>query len=135
MNSRERRRRERAEKYKHFRTPDGAKVIPLDPESVAALKTLEAEFEQKFGRKPGPGDPIFFDPDSDTPQAMNVQKVTDELAFTMVRAGIDPALIYAFRKTGLIVTEANEGKLLPEDLAEWHAAIDEYERSEKAGLQ
>ena len=135
MSNRQQRKRDRAARYKHYRTPDGGKVIPLDPETRAALDGLGVEFEKKFGRKPGPEDPIFFDPGADTPQFMDVQKVTDELAFTMVRAGFDPAIIYAFRKTGLIVTEMNKGKLLPEDLAEWHAAIDEYERSEKSGLQ
>jgi hypothetical protein len=42
-------------------------------------------------------------------------------------AGLDPALIYAFEKTGLLVTEQNH--LIPEnDLAEWDAAIQEYRR-------
>ncbi|MHB8898102.1 MAG: hypothetical protein ACYC6Y_05095 [Thermoguttaceae bacterium] len=36
-------------------------------------------------------------------------------------------MIYAFEKTGLLVTEQNEHLLSEKDLAEWEAAIDEYE--------
>jgi hypothetical protein len=54
-------------------------------------------------------------------------------------AGLDPAFIYAFEKTGLLVTEQNH-RLIPEndlagwdaaiedDLAGWDAAIEEYQR-------
>ncbi len=49
------------------------------------------------------------------------------MAFAMVRAGIEPAMIHAFRKTGLIVTRENKDNLLPEDLAAWNAALDEYD--------
>ena len=34
---------------------------------------------------------------------------------------------YAFEKTGLLVTEENQHLLPEKDLAEWEAAIDEYE--------
>ena len=44
----------------------------------------------------------------------------------MKRAGIDPAFIYAFEKTGRLVTEQNQ-HLLPEGaLDEWQAALEEY---------
>ena len=45
----------------------------------------------------------------------------------MVKAGIDPSYIYAFKKTGLLVTTDNWDKLSPEDQAEWMAAISEAE--------
>ena len=47
----------------------------------------------------------------------------------MKRANIDPAKIYAFEKTGRLVTEDNQGILTEADLLEWEAAIDEYERN------
>ena len=128
-------RRKRDSPFRHFRDPQGRKVIPLDPESVDILEKLGAEFEQKFGRKPGPDDPVFFDPNSDTPQPMDPRKLTDDLSFAMVRAGIRPALVYAFQKTGLMVTEENEVNLLPKDLAAWNAAIDEFERIQKGEQQ
>ena len=45
----------------------------------------------------------------------------------MKKAGLDPALIYAFEKTGLLVTEENQDLLPDKDVAEWAAAIEEYE--------
>ena len=45
----------------------------------------------------------------------------------MKQAGIHPAYVYAFEKTGLIVSEENQHLLPEKDLAEWEAAIREYE--------
>ena len=44
----------------------------------------------------------------------------------MVKAGIEPEKIYAYRKTGFIVTEENWGLLSEEQQQEWEAAIAEY---------
>jgi hypothetical protein len=48
----------------------------------------------------------------------------------MKSAGDDPAVIYAFEKTGLLVTEFNYDALSEADLAAWQAAIEEYERQQ-----
>jgi len=58
------------------------------------------------------------------PEPEAVERLTVE---AMQRAGLDPALIYAYKKTGLIVTERNQSLLSEGDLAEWYAAIDEYD--------
>ena len=42
------------------------------------------------------------------------------------RAGIRPELIYAMKKTGRMVTEANQHLLTDQDLQEWQETIDEY---------
>ena len=39
----------------------------------------------------------------------------------MKAAGLDPAFIYAFEKTGLLVTEQNQHLIPENDLAEWGA--------------
>jgi len=46
----------------------------------------------------------------------------------MADASIDPRLIYASRKTGLLVTEENLDKVPEGALEEWNAALDEYDR-------
>ena len=51
----------------------------------------------------------------------------------MKQAGLDPALIYAFEKTGLLVTEENQHMLPESDVAGWEAAIDEYETRQANG--
>ncbi len=78
------------------------------------------------GIDPGPDDPVFFDPDADTPQELDWDKVGSEIVGAMVKAGIEPEKIYAYRKTGLIVTEENWGLLSEEQQQEWEAAIAEY---------
>lgn len=47
----------------------------------------------------------------------------------MVGAGVRPEILYAFDKTGRVVTDENAALLTVEDLAEWQAAIDEYRRA------
>ena len=44
----------------------------------------------------------------------------------MEMAGWDPAYVYAFRKTGLIVTEMNQHLIPTRDLQDWNAAVEEY---------
>ena len=49
----------------------------------------------------------------------------------MKRAGADPAYIYAFKKTGRIVTAWNKDKLTDDELWEWQRAIEEYRTLKK----
>lgn len=48
------------------------------------------------------------------------------LVSAMSEVGADPALIYAFHKTGVYVCEENERRLSKRKLAAWSGAIDEY---------
>ena len=45
----------------------------------------------------------------------------------MKAAGLDPAFVHAFEKTGLLVTQQNQHLIPDADLAQWDAAIEEYE--------
>ncbi len=106
-----------------------AKIIPLSPEMQALFDDQRAAFRKQFGREPGPKDPIFFDPDCDYPRPQDQRQQDDfeqEILAAMVEVGIDPAMIYAFKKTGRIVTAHNQQFLSKEELAEWENAVDEY---------
>lgn len=59
-------------------------------------------------------------------RAASEDEIKKMMVDTMKRAGIEPARIYAFEKTGRIVTEDNQSQLTAQDIAEWNAAIDEY---------
>jgi hypothetical protein len=48
-------------------------------------------------------------------------------------AGLDPAYIFAFEKTGLLVTGHNQHLIPDEDLAAWEAAIEEFEMKKGRG--
>lgn len=104
------------------------KPIPLSDEMAELLKAQQARFREKFGRYPGPDDPLLFDPEADEPRPMDPAKVEGMMVQAMEQAGIDPAKIYAFRRTGRLISEENARFLSKRDLAEWQAAIEEYEQ-------
>jgi len=39
----------------------------MTPRGEAILRDRLKQFREKFGRDPGPGDPVFFDPSKDEP--------------------------------------------------------------------
>jgi hypothetical protein len=93
--------------------------------SVARRKQREA-FIEKFGREPGPDDPVFFDPDYDTPVALSEKKLRAHALEAMRAAEIPPYLVYAYAKTGFIVNELRYKQMSSADRAEYNAAIEEY---------
>jgi hypothetical protein len=97
---------------------------PMTPEVREALEQLRQGFVARHGREPGPGDLLFLDmPHPERLEAMMVEG--------MKAAGLDPAYIYAFEKTGLLVTEQNQHLISENDLAEWGAAVEEYEAKQR----
>lgn len=56
------------------------------------------------------------------------QELTDELRLVFRRANLSRDLIYAFAKTGRIVTEENRDRLSPMQHREWKRALREYRR-------
>ena len=75
-----------------------SQVVEMTPQMRDALLEQRAAFRAKFGRDPGPSDPIFFDPDADTPVPMKAGRMEADLAEAMQRAGINPAKIASFKK-------------------------------------
>ena len=118
-------------KFKHRpRRTTEEEWVKLPPEAMAAMRRQLEAFEAKFGRKPGPDDPVFFDPDADTPVQISKEKVTAELERAMRVAGIDEARIYATRKTGLMPFPGAVAQWTVKDRADWNAALDEYHRAQ-----
>jgi hypothetical protein len=60
----------------------------LGPEAMDVLKGQREAFEEKFGRPPGPEDPLFFDPTADTPQPIPPEKIA-ALEAMMAEHGMD----------------------------------------------
>jgi integrase len=105
------------------------KTIPLNAEAQRAIQEQLRKFREKFGRDAGPEDPIFFDPDADTPQPISkavLDEMTGHILSAAGKASVRPELIYAMRKTGRIVTESNQRLLTDDELQEWQDAIEEY---------
>src|SRR5258708_27243575 len=69
----------------------------------------------------GTGDAIAFELD---PLQMEILEV-------MYQARIPEELVYAYLRTGLLVTEENYYYIAPEDRRAWQRAINEYDRLHK----
>ena len=72
--------------------------VKMDSQMLDAMHAQRAAFVAKFGREPGPSDPIFFDPDKDVPTRMSAAKMHADVAEAMRKAGIDEAKIKALLK-------------------------------------
>jgi integrase len=105
------------------------RTLPVADETLAGLLEQREHFRAKFGREPGPEDPLFFDPDSEaaTPQPFPVQRAQSIIADAMQAAGVHPRLVHAFRRTGLLVSEDNIELVPEQDLAAWQAALEEWD--------
>lgn len=109
-----------------------SRTLKLTPEMVEAFKAQREAFIAKFGREPGPDDPVFFDPHADTPQPFSEASSIEmhgEIAAEMRAAGIREEIIYAYDRTGFLVTTENAKHMSRADIEEWNAAIDEYRAS------
>ncbi len=53
-------------------------VIPLSPEMIKLLELQKEKFVIRFGREPGPDDPVFFDVDAETPTPLELTPIEVE---------------------------------------------------------
>jgi hypothetical protein len=131
-----RRSRQWESRGKRLLEADAKKTIPIDHATAEAIAQQKQLFREKFGRKPEPEDPLFFDPDSAVPEFLSVES-QEETWRALVQAagesGMDPALVYAMNKTGWIVTEQNMRFLTDADIQEWNDAVDEYHQMMGSG--
>ncbi len=65
------------------------KAYKLDQESYEAIVQQLKLFKEKFGREPGPKDPIFFDPDCDVPTPLSEAKLKRGLIEAALKAGLN----------------------------------------------
>lgn len=101
------------------RDADGTvfREIPITDEMRELLELQKQRFIEKHGRPPGPDDPVFDEP---------TEHVEHRIAETMKAAGIRPALVYAFEKSGVLVTEDNQHMVPTADLENFTKAYNEW---------
>lgn len=63
--------------------------LKMTPQIETYLTKQREEFKAKFGRYPGPNDPVFFDPDSDTPTPITPEQFLNKFLKAAKSAGID----------------------------------------------
>ena len=103
-----------------------SKIMRLDPDAADALESQRRRFEDKFGRPPGPDDPLFFDPDADEPQPLPVTGMETATVAMLEAAGISPAWIYAYQNTGGLLPGPDGTFATASDRAEWDEAVSRY---------
>jgi hypothetical protein len=111
--------------YKRLTTRDGD-VIHFGQAGKAALEAQLRKFEEKFGRPPGPEDPMFFDPDADTPQPVSATGWESSGVEMMEAVGICPAWIYAYQHTGGLLPSFDGSFATERDQTEWDEHADRY---------
>ncbi len=95
------------------------KAVPMPDELAEALDEQKQRFIDTFGREPGPDDNLCFD-------APPWEHIEHYMVQAMKQAGIDPAIIFAFEQSGLLITQENQHLISDRDRAEWEAAALEY---------
>jgi hypothetical protein len=91
----------------------------LDDALIVVLDEQRGRFIARFGRDPFPHDRVFFDPNADPPRALDEWSARAEFVRSMQQAGVEPAIVRAFERTGLVVTHVNLPNLSDDDLTEW----------------
>jgi hypothetical protein len=105
-----------------------AAALERDPELREGLAHQLEAFREKFGREPGPEDPLFFDPNKDEPTPMS-ENETDAMAAELVEAMVKigrPEFSYAYAKSGYLVSEENLDLIPDEGVRAWNGAIKEW---------
>ena len=106
-----------------------SQVVKMTPQVRDALLEQRAAFIAKFGREPGPDDPVIFDPTKDVPTPVDVEA---EILAAMHKAELPPEFSYAYKKTGLLGLGSDKSRWPPEHIKEWNDAVAEYRAIEAA---
>lgn len=118
--------------YDQVTTRDG-KVMRMSAAAKAAFQAQERLFEEKFGRPPGPQDPLFFDPAADEPRPMAPVHAEQAGVKMLEAAGSSPAWIYAYQHTGGLLPRFDGTFTTDADQAEWQENIDRYMKLHEPG--
>jgi hypothetical protein len=102
-------------------------LVRLTPEGLHLVHELRARFEQKLGRAPRPGDAWFFDAEADAAAPIDQHRFDAALIAAMEEAGVNPALVHAYRRTGMLITEQNVAGRSLDELRRWQVALEEFE--------
>jgi hypothetical protein len=89
---------------------------------MEVLDQGKRDFFRHFEREPGDGDPIFLAKYLASSEDLEIEGVR-----LMKETGVSPALIYAYKKTGYILTEENSQIATGAAINEWEEAIREFE--------
>lgn len=96
--------------------------MPMNRRMREIVERRREEFRRHFERDPGPGVPLFL-----AKYLYSEQDMERETVAAMTAANIDPAFIYAYKKTGYIQSESHLHRYTGAAIAEWDEAIAEFD--------
>jgi len=114
------------------------RTVSMSPNHPAAqdmresMVELRREFTERFGREPGPQDPLFFDPTNDVPTQMSPEVAAaqfDTMLESMAAQTDDPMLqaqLRAAKDVGFILTESNMHLFTAHEIDAWEDALDRH---------
>lgn len=85
-----------------------------------------AAFRAKFGRDPGPEDPLMFDPDADVPTFLTEQRMAvlfEEMVEGVESAGGDSAVVKTWRDLGYIVKTETQHLFSAAEVRAWEDTL------------
>lgn len=83
------------------------------------------EFRRHFEREPGPRDPFFL-----AKYLYSERDTEREIVAAMKAVDVNPAIIYAYKKTGYILSKSQLHRYTGAAIAEWDEAIEEFDEHE-----
>jgi len=94
------------------------------------IPNLNYLFEQKFGRPPGDDDPFVWDYEASFTEPIPLSRLRIEEIVTdlLEEREVDPALIYAWQTTGLLLCDDNDDLAPPGTIPEFEAAVERARR-------
>ena len=105
---------------------------------IRLVSKCKYKVPQQHGRVPPSGaahadskDTALLDIGSEDAIAFELDPLQVEILEVMYRARIPEELVYAYLRTGLLVTEENYDYIAPEGRRAWQCAINEYDRLHK----
>jgi hypothetical protein len=104
----------------------GYRRVRMSKEMIQMLEEQKQRFRAKFGRDPRPEDPVIWDDNATEPTPASVEDIHQTILSALIAAGSPPEFIYAFNKTGLLVTATNQHLISPTDYQAWVDAVEEY---------
>ncbi|ATL28659.1 hypothetical protein [Streptomyces formicae] len=112
---------------------DGSSVRHLSTEAVELLELQVDCFRKKFGREPGPGDPLFFDLDASEPTPItrnDIDSMMLDMADLAEELGIDPVFFHAGCEVGYMVTEENKDMFTKAEVIAYSRAVARLRQAE-----
>jgi hypothetical protein len=86
------------------------RTIRMSKETSQMMKEQLEAFKEKFGREAGPDDPVFFNPDCETPTPLTEEDMDRMMAEALEKSGINLEIPPGESVFDAVISKFREGK-------------------------